>query len=273
MRPLFPLIVLTLGLCGCPPDLEVAPATVTIDGFDLTTEPGQGGPTAAITEVWVFAEDDFLGVFPLPARIPVFSVGPTRLRFEAGVHRDGRSVTPDVYPFYAPVSRSVELTSAQTTDLGTLPLTYLSEARFAFVEGFEGEPIFPVVVQDEVVRSGGAAGAVVLTDSSALQEITTLRQFSDLNRVPITVWLEVDYLSEAGGVFGVVGSRGGESIRQFDPGFRARTEWTKLYFDLSPVIGSADLDALSVSLSLLLPNDRERASVYLDNLKLLYLRP
>ncbi|MCP9234597.1 hypothetical protein [Lewinella sp. JB7] len=276
---LLPALLLT----ACPPDLETAPALIVVEGFELKTEENEGAATADITEVWAFAGEDFIGVFPLPARIPLLRVGPTELRLEAGVRQDGRSVTPEIYPFYAPVRRTLDAVSGRTQNLGTLPIRYRDDAVFGFIEDFEaGRPrTFTDVVagdgglvpQTEVVRSGGTAGAVELRDSNRLVEIATAQTFTGLGTVPINVWLEVDYRSDAPAVFGVIGQRNGIGVRVFDPGFLPRAEWTKIYFNLGPVIGSADLDELRVAISTLLDDARDRGTVYLDNLKLLYLRP
>jgi hypothetical protein len=278
-----PLLLLPLLFTSCPPDLAVAPAFVTIEGFTLRTLPDQGVATTDITEVWAFRGDgEFLGVFPLPARIPIAFVGPTDLRFEAGIRQDGRSETPDIYPFYTPVSRQLELVSGETLDLGTLEIGYRDHTVFGFVEGFEdGNRVFTrqlagdtgIVVQNQVVRSGAGAGAIFLGDSSRLVELATQRFFLDLNTPPINFWLEVDFRSDAAAIFGVVGQRNGFLDGLFDPGFLPRSEWTKIYFNLGPVIGQADLDEFNVAFSTVLDNERSAGIVYLDNMKVLYFQP
>jgi hypothetical protein len=280
---LLALLLLPLLFTSCPPDLEVAPAFVTVAGFELTTRPEQGAATTDITEVWAFrGEGEFLGVFPLPARIPVASVGPTDLRFEAGIRQDGRSVTPDIYPFYTAVSRRLDLVSGETTALGILDIAYRDNTVFGFVEGFEDDGrVFTVRVagdtgivrQAEVVRSGGDAGAIFLDEQNPLAELASDSFFPGLNVPPINVWLEVDYRSDAPAVFGVIGQQNGFPVRVFDPGFLPRGEWTKIYFNLSPIVGTANLSEFRVALSTLLNNEADAGTVYLDNMKLLYFRP
>ena len=272
-----------LTLCACPPDLEEAPAYVLIEGFDLITAPGEGAPTTDIREVWAFADGEFIGVFPLPARVPVFRSGPVTLRFEAGIRQDGRSVTPDIYPFYTPVEQTLELLPDATVALGMLDIGYRRETVFGFVEDFEATTgrVFTDVLtagntirsQTGTVRSGGAAGAIELSDTSRLFEAATGITFRKLNEVPINVWLEVDFLADAPTLFGVIGPQNVGTTRVFDPGFLPRADWTKIYFNLGPVIGSADLDELRVALSSLLPDDLTGGTVYLDNVKLLYFVP
>ncbi|WP_116127597.1 hypothetical protein [Lewinella sp. IMCC34183] len=274
------LLLPVLLLTACPADLEVEPAFVTVDGFQLEAGPGRGAATMDVREVWAFADGEFIGVFPLPARIPLYRVGPVNLRLEAGIRQDGRSVTPDIYPFYTPFERSVDLQSGVTQELGELPVTYRPETVFGFVEDFEATTprVFTevlagaggITVQTDVVRSGAAAGAVILSDTSTLVEVATQRSYAGLSETPVNVWLEVDYRGDGLGLFGVVGTQGGLPVRVFDPGFLPRDTWTKLYVNLSPVVGSSGLAELRVALSTVLPPELARGTVYLDNLKLLY---
>ena len=279
----FFFLVLLISLAACPADLETEPAYVLIEGFNLETETAEGAPTSAITEVWAFADEEFIGVFPLPGRIPLFRTGALTLRLEAGVHQDGRSVTPEIYPFYTHFERDLELLGGETIELGRVDVGYRDATVFGFVDGFEeGEaraftdalsPGGTVTPQSAVVRSGAQAGAITLSDTARLVEVATGVTFRDLNVPPVNVWMEVDFLADAPTLFGVIGQRDGTPVRVFDPGFLPRPDWTKIYFNLGPVIGSADLAELRIALSTLLPTDLGSGSVYLDNLKLLYLRP
>ncbi len=280
---LLPLLLLALLLSSCPADLELTPAFLTVTDFELTTQVDEGAPTTAITEVWAFADEEFIGVFPLPARIPVLRVGSTEIRLEAGIRQDGRSVTPDIYPFYTPYARTLDLVGGQVTALGVLPIRYRNETVFGLIEDFEldrnrtfTQPIAGssfLVPQGAVVRSGAAAGAISLADTNRLVELASAQTFVNLNEVPINVWLEADYRSDAPGVFGVIGQRDALTVRVFDPGFLPRDAWTKIYFNLGPVVGSADLNEFRIALSVLLDAELTGGTVYLDNLKLVYFRP
>lgn len=278
------LLFCCLVLCtSCPADFDSEPVFVTVTGFELSTGAGEGAATSDITEVWAFAEGDFLGVFPLPARIPLVRQGEVTLRLEAGIRQDGRSVTPDIYPFYTPVERSVTLVPGEILDFGILPIRYRAATIFGFIEDFEPgrSRVFTeqlvgqggLVPQSTVVFSGGVAGRLSLTADNNLVELASAELLRDLNEIPINVWLEVDYLSDVPVVFGVVGQQLGSPVRVFDPGFLPRGEWTKIYFNLSPVIGAADLAELQVALSALLPPELTEGNLFLDNVKLLYLQP
>ncbi|MEL7160499.1 MAG: hypothetical protein AAFN92_07060, partial [Bacteroidota bacterium] len=126
-------VLALLLLTACPPDSEFAPAFVLVDNLILDSP----NLTADISEIWAFADDVFLGAFAIPARIPVPNVGTTEIRLEAGVRQNGVLAAPEIYEFYAPVVRNLDLVSGESIDLGTLTTGYRSEVQFALLEDFE----------------------------------------------------------------------------------------------------------------------------------------
>ena len=274
-------LAILLSFTGCPADLEVIPAFVTIDGFDLQT-PELGPSTSDISEVWVFAgeNNNFIGAFPLPARIPIPRTGSTDLRFEPGVKQNGVSVTPEIYEFYTPVLRTLELVPGETIDVGTPVIGYRPEAKFAIFETFEAgftrafsqrvRGDTSLVVTQEVVRTGEFSGKIYLSDDDPLVEVASTESFSGLTDVRNYVWLEMDFRSDANGQWGATGANGIDVIRFFDAGFRPRAEWTKVYFNLTETIIESTLDEYRINLTTLLPPELSEGSVYLDNIKLIY---
>ncbi|MBC6996351.1 hypothetical protein QWY85_20050 [Neolewinella lacunae] len=268
-----------LAFAGCPADTEVVPAFVLINDFDLQST-AEGRPTENITEVWAFANNTFIGAFPLPARIPVPFVGSTELRFEAGVRQNGISSAPEIYEFYTPVVRNLDLVAGATVDLGTLQIGYRPDAQFAIFENFEAgfprvftellEGMSPLTPSQDDVRSGAFSGRLLLTEDAPLAEIGTNRSFSDLTAQRPYVWLEVDYRSDAPVIWGVRGNLGIQPVQVFDPGFLPRGEWTKIYFNLSEIIVRSTLEEYQFALSALLPEGVAEGEVFLDNIKLIY---
>lgn len=268
-----------LVFTGCPPDNEIAPAIITLEGFNLQT-PELGPATSDISEVWVFADGTYIGAFPLPARIPVLRAGSTEMRFEPGVKQNGISTTPEIYEFYTPVSRTLELVPGETIELGTPVIGYKPEVKLAIFETFEAgftRAFTELVVGDtllvptrEFVRTGEFSGKLYLSDAEPSVEIASTQTFRGLTDVRPYVWLEIDYRSDANAQWGVTGVQGIEVIRYFDPGFRPKNEWTKIYFNLTETILLSTLQDYKLNLTTLLPAELSEGSVYLDNIKLLY---
>ncbi|MEM9259710.1 MAG: hypothetical protein AAGA62_08690, partial [Bacteroidota bacterium] len=265
-------LLLLLLFTACPADRELAPAFVLVEDFRLET-PGLGAATEDITEVWAFADDSFIGAFPLPARIPVPRAGATTLRLEAGVRQNGISTTPEIYEFYTPVNRNLELVPGETIDLGVLEINYRADVQFAVFENFEpGIPrafsdqivgTAPLEVSAERIRSGEFSGRLALDLDNPLVEIATQERLSGLTDERPYVWLELDYSSEVPVVWGITGNQGIETIRVFDPGFNPRAGWTKIYFNLSEIIVRSTLEEYQLIFSALLPPGEEAGTLYL----------
>lgn len=273
------LATLLLTLTGCPSDTDLVPAFITIDGFDLQT-PNQGEPTFDIPEVWVFADAEFIGAFGLPARIPVPRAGSTQLRFEPGVRQNGVSAAPEPYDFYTPVNLTLDLAAGETIDVGTLSITYKPEVRFAIFETFEVgvTRAFTEVINgsasllttQELVRTGDFSGKIHMTEDNPIFEVASAGSFFGLTSTRRYVWLEMDFLSQAEGLIGVSGNTGLANPSLFDPGFRPRDSWTKIYFDVTDIIVDLQLDPVRINLATLLPADLAEGDVYLDNIKLIH---
>jgi nicotinamide riboside kinase len=101
-------------------------------------------------------------------------------------------------------------------------------------------------------------------------EVASAESFSGLTDVRNYVWLEMDFRSDANGQWGATGANGIDIIRFFDAGFRPRTEWTKVYFNLTETIIESTLDEYRFNLTTLLPPELSEGAVYLDNIKLIH---
>ena len=277
IQVIFPLFLGVLLISGCNDD-EPAPAFILVDDVALSTNSSQGAPTQDIKDVWVFVDDLFIGVYDLPARVPVIAEGNTTLRFEFGIRENGLSRLPNIYEFYAPVEEIIEIVPGMTYDLGTLPVRYRSDTRFAMLENFEPDRnrlFLDVLVggasldpSTELARSGAAAGKIELTELDDQFEVITVTNYSELG---VNVWLEVDVLADVPVVWGIVGRTPIGIERFYEVGSLANSEWTKIYFNLTPEIFRSQLDSYSIGLTTFIQEEgQETGTVFLDNLKLVH---
>lgn len=259
---------------------EDIPAYLYIEPFQpqINTEV-YGSGSHRVTEGWLTVDGLFLGAYDLPARVPVLATGSRQVRIEAGIRENGIARTPDIYPFYAPFTTTVEL-QPNLTDTIRPTLRYLPETKVAFIEDFEADRprVFTrqllgttgLEVQQAVVFEGRGAGRITLTPQQPVVELATEDSYTDLLTNNAFVYLEVNYRATAPVVFGLVGTEGADPPRFFDPGFAARDSWNKIYFNLGPVIFNSRLDRYRLALQAFLPEGQASAEIYLDNLKLLY---
>lgn len=114
---------------------EKEPAYLYIPSFTFQTNINQGTSSEAITEVWVYSNDQSLGVYDLPAKIPILNLGTSNIRIFAGIKNNGISNTRIRYPFYAPFDTTITLSAFQTDTL--IPhFSYYNEAVIS-EKGFE----------------------------------------------------------------------------------------------------------------------------------------
>ncbi|MBX2927704.1 MAG: hypothetical protein KF852_07720 [Saprospiraceae bacterium] len=283
--------VLSLTLWNCDlinPD-EPIPGYIVVQPFQITTNPfTQGSNSARITEVWASSGTDFIGVYSLPATIPVIAEGLQTVVLQAGIKDNGVGALPEIYPFYAPVSVQVDFQPNGTTTFS--PVTsYLPETRFAFIEDFEGpEHIFrelrvgaPELAMQRSTESpfeGQASGLISLDSANNLVEIAAWPRFSNLNSNSPFVYLEMNYKSEVAMLVGLVGYVSGGPATGFtvyETGFFAREDWNKIYFNLSQVIFESRFDEYQIVIQAAIPIEngtpvRKTAKVWLDNVKLVH---
>lgn len=282
---LFGLCCLLFVHCDLINPEEAVPAYIHIEPFSLQTELSmQGSASHKITEGWLTVNDEFLGVYQLPATVPVLLAGSVNIFLEAGIKDNGIGSTPDIYPFYQPYQIQVELSPNQTTTI--IPTTrYEQGAQFAFIEDFEtGTTIF----QDTLLGAGGLkvssvepfegnfSGKIELTTDDPVIELATISEFAGLTDRSPLVYLEVNYKSDVPVIFGLIGGKGTAGQNAvFDPGFNPKNTWNKIYFNLSGILATSPFDAHQVGLKAYIPKENGQltlnsATVWLDNLKLVH---
>ncbi len=285
-------LFIALGLLASSCDIinpeEEIPGYLVIEDYEFTAGTANGSAHENITELWVFINEEYLGVFPIPAKIPVLTLGDINVRIEPGIKENGISSTPDINPFYTTFERNVNLDANQEVSLQP-KFTYKSATRFAFIDEFEFNTFFSnVVTGTDISRlridrdspfEGGGSGQIDLSVDDPFVEIATAERFSGLVDNEFTVYLEVSFRSEVPVSFGVIGYERGQvdpiSIN-YQAGFNASEEWKKIYFNLAPVIFGSDADEFQIILRTSLPLaedgtfERTEATVELDNIKLVH---
>lgn len=117
---------------------QTIPAYITIDSISLATDyTSQGTSSHAITDGWVYVDEELIGAFQLPARFPVLKEGSHRLSVLPGVKKDGIASTRINYLFYAPVINTVTLVPDSSLSLGILQTQYETTTQFLWREDFE----------------------------------------------------------------------------------------------------------------------------------------
>lgn len=286
IKSLFALcsIILLISACDIINPEEQVPAYLDIQPFTLNTVVGaQGSASEKITEVWVFVDGTFLGVYDLPATVPVLNYGPTVVRLEAGIKDNGISSTPEIYPFYEPFEVTLNLEADKTETIQ--PTTrYSTDTKFAFIEDFEDsrpriftESIFQNAdlerTQTEVFEGNYSGQFSLERENRPLVELTSAAEFNGLQDGGVFVYLEVNYRSDVPVAWGIAGVRSSATGQEqfYDPGFVSSTEWNKIYLNLSQLIFDAQIEDYKIALqAFMTETSPDSSNVYLDNIKLVH---
>lgn len=253
------------------------------DNPTLSTTSSQGEPTHKITDVWVFDGPDFLGIFPLPAKVPVIIDG-TEKTFSifAGVRNNGVSSNALRYPFYEPIAVSANLEAQEEKEI-PLSFSYSDNTIFDLIEEFEGTHTFvedpnesdgpgaEIMIQSDVVRSGMSSGHIFFdTDTSAFER-TTLFTFDRQTNSGSATFIELDYKCDIAFLAGWITIENNFIQRDYNLLIAPSVEWNKIYIDISEFVGQIDIDRYSISFaSAITATDPFPSSIYIDNIKLVH---
>lgn len=294
MQQLFYILIIgLLGFAACDiinPEEQI-PSYVTIEPIILQTNSlNEGSASAKITEGWLFVDGEFIGSYSLPATVPVLYSGEHTLRVQAGIHDNGQNSVPEIYPFYENFELVTNLNPNEETILSPV-IGYQSNVEFAFIEDFEtgghifvddrdANPDTKVELTTEDVFEGERSGKIVLTTANSFIEVATDfdKLFDGLQDDQVFVYVEVNYKSDAPVLWGVIGYDDNlftTPVPVYDPGFNAKDEWNKIYFNFSSILFNENFSAYQFALTAGLPSENgaftmDRAEILLDNIKVVH---
>lgn len=287
MKKFYPLIFLFLALLSGCTKPDTTPAWLVINEFDLQTdEVTEGSDSEGISDAWVYMDNQPLGVFSIPARIPVLAEGQHEFTIYAGIKQNGISATRVRYPFYN--SYNVSLFLVKEQEIVVTPIiTYKTSTQFQLIEDFENigisfEKSFDsdtdLVVLDAmtyptIVKYGDFCGALYLDQvDSFYQGLTN----TNLNLPGLEeVYVEIDFMNTNSVGMGVIaenvtGVAQHPPLVVMNPQDPATMKWKKIYISLKDDI-SYEINATSFEIYLtgILDPGESSGVVYLDNIKVL----
>jgi hypothetical protein len=276
-----------LTLIACQKGDKV-PAYVEIPSVTLSTTTEQGGNSSKITDAWVFADEELVGVWELPAKVPVLRSGSSTITVTPAIKRNGFYDDRLRYPFYTSWSGTVEVEPKGSTVVQPV-VEYMSQTLF-WIEGFEDAGtqlnltpasdtsliIFDPIGHPDIVLDGTPCGGIILDQDHRYVRLYTDENF-DVYGGP--VFLEFDYRNDVVLTVGIQYLQGG--VPRADPYlFLVPTRrddgsmpWNKVYVDLSPVFNVGGITQRNFFFEVELPLSRNSGELYLDNIKLLRVLP
>ncbi len=232
-----------------------------------------------ITDVWVIADGQVLGIFPLPAYIPVEVTGvSTDIEIRGGIRNNGMNDNSVEYAFFEPVKYQYV---AQPLDTVTVPLIfrYKSDVKIPINENFEGNNRFntnlnpnsnvSLVVSENEASTGNRSGMVELTPENNYVELASNDFIRKEDHARGRSYIEFDYKGDDEITVGIVKlSVGNPNLDVqyvlFVPGKR---DWNRIYVDVTNILSPHNFDVYYVVLGFSKLTNSAVSRTYIDNVR------
>jgi hypothetical protein len=251
---------------------EPTPMMVVIPDITLQTNYGsEGSNSHKITDAWVYLGSKPVGVFELPAMVPIYQDSDSITVF-AGIKANGISNTRTPYPMYTSHTESFSF-SAATVDTVFPSIHYVEAAEFPILEDFESGNVFGgigVTAVTNLVFEGNKSGQATLDVNT--QEFVATSSAYILPGDGSPMYLEMNYRNSAPfDVFLRVNEITGGSRNEYALTVNTREAWNKIYVDLTSLVSANPGLSYQIVMRGVLPDGESAASFYWDNIKLVYL--
>lgn len=226
--------------CNIINPVERTPSFLHIDSFQFTGNDEMGSSSRAITNVRVIYNNENLGVFDLPATIPVLADKPGKLWFSPGVTYSGINNYQVTYPFYTTDTFSFTPSPTQTQHI-TPKTGYYDPTTFdKIITDFERKEVpfltvtgdTSLVLDSTDVFEGNYSGRITLANKLAVEFVLT-EPFT----AKTETYVEMNYKCSIPFVIGVQTSgASGTYIPVYASGLRPSANWNKVYVGLQQVL-------------------------------------
>jgi len=265
------------------------PSWLYIDKWTLVANPelsgAEGELSQSITEAWVYINDNCVGVYELPVRIPLLTNGSVDLKVYPGIRVNGIAATKKIYPFCSVYNANITLIQNQTVSI--TPLTkYVSNAQF-IIEDFEGANVmlendpntsmanFILDNTDLQPFNGNTYAKVDLNTSDSIWvAYTTFGSYLPRGK---EVYLEIDYYTTNRVVTSLLaispsGLKKNPNI-QLNKSTPETVKWKKMYIELREIIGASDASAyFDHGFEAWKESELPNTEIRFDNIKVVYFQ-
>lgn len=261
---------------------EPVPAYLYIEPFTFSCDVGtQGYPSEKITDAWVYVNGRIIGVYELPAEVPVLEKGMTDLIISPGIKENGISGNGVIYPFYKAYSLSADL-EPDVTDSIHPSTVYATGLDFIYLERFETGNSFDAMTGSDAgldittnpadVFEGLRSGAATLYSS-----IDTLLIHTDNNYVLPqaggTVFLEMDYKTNINfEIWLTAYTTSYGNIASYALTVTPKDTWNKIYINLTPKLDffqPYSPNDYKLEIRAYKPSSTDTARLFFDNFKMI----
>ncbi len=244
----------------------------------------EGELTESITNAKVYVNDDLLGIFEVPFRIPVLKSGPCNVKVYPVVVNNGISATKKLYPFLNLYEIDAELIQNETLTIN--PVTSYKSITNFWVEDFEdinnsiendvNTSLATLQLSNENLTAfnGNFCGKVILNQNDTTWVANTTEQLA----IPkgSECYLEIDYYVTNDLYTGLLYVNP-DNTTQNNVNIRLNGQspedavWKKIYIELKElVIASPNQAQFLQTFSAFLDEGDSEGLIYIDNIKVLW---
>ena len=260
--------------CNIVNPAEKIPTYIQIDSFQFVPTNNTGSSSHKITSAWVYFDNQTVGVFDLPATVPILAESKGVVLVIPGVTFSGINNIQTQYPYY--LSDTLTIVPGVGKVVNFIPETkYLADTilnsvivDFETGVGFNrviGDTEIVVVEDPNLVFEGSKSGYIYL-DNKSYSENIMLQGFSDPRAES---FLEMDYKCSLPFEVGLQTTNAtGQLFTQYIYGFKPRTTWNKVYMGFNEFVSAFPNKQYRVVIRVgSLGGDPVTGFVSLDNIK------
>jgi hypothetical protein len=284
------VVFLLISSCGLVNEDEVfVPAYLAVPSFTFETTPGgsQGANSEAFNDVWISDAGILLGTIGTPAILPIQKRGSTEIRIDAGISNTGQANSRNIYPFIASFVQIRDLKPGVIDTIRPV-FKYIPATGFKFIEDFDrisrtfeintteyqkGDTIYPVNDANSW-QPDNFCGKIELAPGHLRTQLVSKDEYL-LEGFGTPTYLEIDYKSnlpmDIGYYYFNPATGNASSSQSVILTFPTNT-WKKLYIDLTNEVSSRKAGSKFVIYIGLGNPSNVTPSVYIDNVKLVYLK-
>lgn len=226
-----------------------------------------------ITDIWLYVDDKFQGVYPIGSVMPIMNNGSANVRLYGGIVNNGIAGTRLPYTFYNPYIYNGNFEAGKT---------YTIVPTFEYRSGIQiqDDPflpsgsyyqasgdITPVMISDPAKVWSGSGNSIFMTVTDAKPQ--AMLKTSTALALPLggsDVYLEMDYKCNHEITVGVIG---GAVEQRPALTLRPTSTWNKVYISLTTVVSTQPTyTSYQVFVQAIKQPSAPDAEIYLDNLRL-----
>jgi hypothetical protein len=257
-KNIFWLIIINIALaftsCNLINKKEKVPVFIQVNSVSFNSE-GKGSNSQNIVNVWIYADDSFIGTFEIPCKVPILKSGKVKLKIKAGIYSDGIKTNRYEYPFFKEFTNETILEEGKVYEINPV-FTYLESIKFPyfFYEDFEdGVNRFDSTSNSTTgirltkaddfksIHTGDFIGKITLKANTPDAFRVVSKNEYGFPRGGRNVFLEFDYISTV--KFGVGITSESTFENKIDLVMNPNNNWTKVYVPLMEEIGTSSPNA------------------------------